>query len=191
VDATRFSIHAISLNVVILLINQTFQLMKTSNRLFQVLVIALFFSISITFAQQTHYVTIHVDTDQITSQNELEVCYFTSESPDLDVITSEGNIEEFNISVNAGDTIIWKGVSSSNPETDVVNVTSINYHGGDNVFDSNVLNGNNETPEEVVGVVKTGTNGQVEKYTIKFTVLNNGNRRGGTFQIDPKITVKI
>lgn len=164
--------------------------MKTSRRLFLVLVVALIFSMSTTFAQQTHYVTIHVDTSQITSQNELEVCYFTSESPDLDIITSEGNIEEFNISVNAGDTIIWRGVSASNTETDVVNVKSINYHGGDNVFDRNVINGNNQSPEEVVGVVKTGTNGQIEKYTIKFTVFNNGNRRGGTFQVDPKITIK-
>jgi hypothetical protein len=186
----RLSKHVISLNVVILLINQTFQLMKTSNRLFQVLVVALFFSVSTMFAQQTHYVTIHVDTGQITNQNGLEVCYFTSESPDMEVITSEGNIEDFNISVNAGDTIIWRGVSSSNAEADVVNVKSINYHGGDNVFDTNVLNGNTQTPEEVVGVVKTGTNSQVEKYTIKFTVFNSGNRRGGTFQIDPKITVK-
>lgn len=182
--------HIFSLKVVINLINQTFKLMKTSNRLFQVLVVAIFFSISSSFAQQTHYVTIHVDTAQITIQNQLEVCYFTSQSPEMDLITSEGNIEDFNISVNAGDTIIWRGVSTSNAQADVVNVKSINYHGGDNVFDSNILNGNNQTPELVLGIVKIGTNGQEEKYTIKFTVFNNGARRNGTFQIDPKITVK-
>lgn len=164
--------------------------MKTANRLFLAIIVVLLFNFESIYAQQTHYVTIHVDTNQITNQNELDVCYFTSESPGMEVITSEGNIEDFNILVNAGDTIVWRGVSSSNNETDVVNVSSINYHGGDNVFDSNILNGNNQTPEEVVGVVKMGTNGQTEKYAIKFTVFNNGNKRGGTFQIDPKITVK-
>ena len=164
--------------------------MKTSKRLFQLSFIFLFFITSFSFAQETHYITIHVDTGQINSQNELEVCYFTSQSPGLETITSESNLEEFNIIVSAGDTIIWNGVSSSNPEFDIVNVTSINYHGGDNVFDTNVLNGNGESPETVVGTVKPNSNGQVEKYTIKFTVLNNSERRGGTYQIDPKITVK-
>lgn len=163
--------------------------MKTSNRLFQAFVVMLFFSVSSCFSQETHYVTIHVDTNLINSQNELSVCYFTSESPGMDPITSEGNLEDFNITVAAGDTIVWRGVSS-NSESDTVNVTSINYHGGDNVFETNVLNGNGESPEEVVGVVKSDANGLVEKYTIKFTVLNNGERRGGTYQIDPKITVK-
>jgi hypothetical protein len=164
--------------------------MKNFNRLFQTLVAILFFGITNSFAQQVHYVTIHVDTDQITRQNKLDVCYFTSESPNMDITTSEGNIEDFNITVSAGDTIIWRGVSSSNPGTDVVNVKSINYHGGDNVFGTNVLNGNNQSPEEVLGVVQLGTNGQMEKYTIKFTVYNNGSKRNGTFNIDPKITVK-
>lgn len=164
--------------------------MKTSNRLFQLLVAALFFTVSATYSQEIHYVTIHVNTAEITSQNELEMCYFSSQSPDMEPITSEGNIEDFNIIVAAGDTIIWRGVSTSNPDSDIVNVSSINYHGGDNVFDTNILNGNNEEPEEVIGVVKPDTNGQVEKYTIKFTVLNNGERRGGTFKVDPKITVK-
>lgn len=164
--------------------------MKTSNRLFQVLFVVLFFITTLSFSQETHYVTIHVDTNQINSQNELEVCYFSSQSPGMDPLTSEGNLEEFNIIVNAGDIIIWNGVSSSNSENDIVNVTSINYHGGDNVFGTNVLNGNGDTPEIVQGTVEPDTNGRVEKYTIKFTVLNNGERRGGTFQIDPKITVK-
>lgn len=164
--------------------------MKTSNRLFQVLIVVLFFSFSTSFSQEIHYVTIHVNTADITNQNELEMCYFTSQSPGMDPITSEGNIEDFNIIVSAGDTIIWRGVSTSNPDSDIVNVSSINYHGGDNVFDTNVLNGNGEIPEEVLGVVQPDTNGQVEKYTIKFTVLNNGERRGGTFKVDPKITVR-
>jgi len=162
--------------------------MKTINPLFVLLFISLFFISSLSFAQQTHYVTLHVNTNVITSQNELEVCSFTSESAEGDI--SEGDIENFTISVSAGDYIIWNGVSSSDPNNSIVNISSINYHGGDNVFDTNVLPGNGETPEVVVGMVQPGTNGKTEKYAVKFTVVNNGQRRGGTFSIDPKIRVK-
>ncbi|MFH6769806.1 hypothetical protein V8G56_13725 [Gaetbulibacter aquiaggeris] len=164
--------------------------MKTTNRLSLVLVFLLFFVITTSFSQQTHYITLHVNTEQINSQNELETCYFTSESPDGQVITSSGNIQEFTTVVNAGDTIVWRGQSSNDPDNHTVNISSINYHGGDNVFDQNVLNGNGGSPEEVVGVVKVGTNGQTEKYAIKFKVFNNGNQNGGTFNIDPKISVQ-
>lgn len=164
--------------------------MKTTNRLSLVLVFLLFFVITTSFSQQTHYITLHVNTEQINSQNELEVCYFTSESPDGQVITSSGNIQDFTTVVNAGDAIVWRGQSSNNPDNDTVNISSINYHGGDNVFDQNVLNGNGGSPEEVEATVQAGTNGKTEKYAIKFKVFNNGNQNGGTFNIDPKIAVK-
>ncbi len=164
--------------------------MKTTNRLSLVIVLLLFFVITTSFSQQTHYITLHVDTEQINSQNELEVCYFTSESPDGQVITSSGNLQDFTTVVNAGDMIVWRGQSSNNPDSDTVNVSSINYHGGDNVFDQNVLNGNGGSPEEVEAQVLAGTNGKTEKYAIKFKIFNNGNQKGGTYQIDPKIAVK-
>ena len=162
--------------------------MKTFNQSFVLPFIFMFFISLSSLAQQTHYVTLHVNTGAITSQNELEVCSFTSESAEGDV--TEGDIQNFTISVNAGDYIVWNGISSSDPDNSIVNISSINYHGGDNVFDTNVLQGNGETPEEVVGMVQPGTNGKTEKYAVKFTVLNNGQRRGGTFSIDPKIRVK-
>lgn len=164
--------------------------MKTSNRLFQVLLLALFFNSSTLVAQDTYYVTIHVETNQITNQNKLEVCYFTSEDPNGQITTSTGNIEDFNINVNPGDIIIWRGVSSTHPETDTVDVRSINHHGNANVFDRNILNGNGQTPEVVVGVVEPDTNGLVEKYAIKITVYTNGSKRGN-YRIDPKISVKL
>jgi len=164
--------------------------MKTTNQFSFLFIAAVFFIVGTSQAQNTHYVTIHVNTELINSQNKLEVCYFTSESPDGVNQTSSGNIEEFTTSVNAGDIIVWRGVSSNNPNNDTVNVSSINYHGGDNVFDRNVLNGNGGSPEEVEAMVQPGTNGKTEKYTIKFKVLNSGESNGGTFQIDPKIAVK-
>ncbi|MEP3838310.1 MAG: hypothetical protein ABJM36_11710 [Algibacter sp.] len=163
--------------------------MKTSNRLIQLLLVALFFNMSTLFAQDTYYVTIHVETNNITNQNKLEVCYFTSEAPNGDITTSSGNIEDFNIEVNPEDRIIWRGVSTTNPETDIVNVRSINHQGGQNVFGRNLLNGNGETPELVIGIVDPGTRGRVEKYAIKITVYNAGSKRGN-YRIDPKITVK-
>ncbi|QRM89044.1 hypothetical protein FG167_07270 [Lacinutrix sp. WUR7] len=164
--------------------------MKTSKRLFQVLLVALFFNIATTFAQDTYYVTIHVETDKITSRNKLEVCYFTWEKPNGEITKSVGNIEDFNIEVNPEDLIVWNGVSTTNPQIDIVNVTSINHHGGYNVFGRNVLRGNGQTPEVVIGKVNPNTKGRIQKYTIKITVYLGGRKRGN-FSIDPKITVKL
>lgn len=125
-------------------------------------------------------VTLHVDTGQITSRNASASCNFGQEDG-----TSN---EEFTIYVHVGDVVVWQGVSSSAPDTDIVNITSINYQGGKNVFDRNVLQGDGGSPERVSGrVVAEAPESNKYKYTIKFTVTNNGAKRGGTFQIDPKI----
>ncbi len=125
-------------------------------------------------------VTLNVNTGQIAKPNVNPYCNFGQPSN----ITNEN----YTISANVGDNITWQGVSSSAPSTDIVNITSINYQGGTNVFGKNVLNGNGENPEKVVGLVTTSSTGKQDcKYTIKFTVLNNGKKRNGTFQIDPRI----
>ena len=59
-----------------------------------------------------------------------------------------------------------------------------------NVFNKNVLNGNGGDPEIVAATVVKGNVGDAIKYKIKFTVYNNGVKRPGTFQIDPKVRVK-
>ncbi|RCW93266.1 hypothetical protein [Winogradskyella arenosi] len=163
--------------------------MKTSHRLFQMLVVALIFNVTNLFAQDLYYITIHVETDKISNQNKLGVCYFTSEAPNGDITTSTGNIEDFNIEVKPSDIIIWRGVSSTNPEGDMVNIRSINHQGGQNVFDRNILHGNGQTPEVVIGEVNPGTQGRIQKYAIKITVYNEDRKRGN-YRIDPKITVK-
>jgi hypothetical protein len=63
------------------------------------------------------------------------------------------------------------GISSSDPDNSIVNISSINYHGGDNVFDTNVLQGNGETPEEVVGMVQPGTNGKLKNMLLNSKLL--------------------
>ena len=157
--------------------------MKTNKSIFiLVVVLGILFNTNC-FSQEseTHYITLNVDTSTINSQNESSVSNFGQE---------EGiSNEDFTISVRIGDTIIWSGESSSSPD-DVVNISSINYEGGKNIFSQNRLAGNGGVPEQVVGTAVNGNVGEFIKYKISFTVLNNGIKRGGTYMIDPKIQIK-
>lgn len=129
----------------------------------------------------SHIITLYVDTENITNQTVAEHSDFGQE----DGVSNE----EYLVTVNLGDTIIWKGVPKS-IETDVVNITSINYQGGSRAFDSNVLRGNGETPETVTGVTTQVTERNNNfKYVVKFTVIHNGEKKPGTFQIDPELRV--
>lgn len=130
---------------------------------------------------EAHYITLYVDTSIINSQNENEVSNFGQ--------TTNVSNEDYTIDVRLGDTIIWRGVSSVSDE-DVVNITAINYEGGVNIFNRNVLRGDNGDPEQVTGTVVTGNVGDMIKYKVSFTVYRNGSKLPGTFKIDPKIRLK-
>jgi len=126
-------------------------------------------------------VTLSVNTGSIENPNVDAYCTF-----------GQGNgvsNENYTTVANVGDTITWQGVSSSSPSTDVVNITSINYTGGQNIFDQNVIGGNNGNPEKVIATIANNTQNEEEEYTINFTVYNGTNRRNGSFSIDPKIIV--
>ena len=129
-------------------------------------------------AQTTHTITLEVNTTDITRSTIPENARFQGQADDV-------SNENFTIVVNAGDTVIWEGVSTSNPD-DVVNISSINYEGGDRVFDKNRLRGNNETPERVIGIITEGRRGRENKYKLSFKMSNHN----GTFHIDPKIVVE-
>jgi hypothetical protein len=131
---------------------------------------------------ETHVVTLYVDTSQIDNQN-------------VDRVSNFGQPEnisnqDFTIDVSLGDVVMWQGVSSNAPETDVVLISAINHEGGVNVFDQNVLKDTSRKPGVVEGTVKKGQSGQEQKYKVSFKVLNNGAKRNGTFHIDPKIRVR-
>jgi len=135
-----------------------------------------------THAQEskTVVVTLNVNTGQIDDKNLATTCNFGQDQ----------NIsnENFTIEVNVGDSISWRGVSSSSPATDIVEITKIKYAKGKNIFDKDdLLPGKNKT---ISGKALSKTTAEdTYKYDIYFTVTNNGTRRNGTFKIDPKIIV--
>jgi hypothetical protein len=157
--------------------------MKTNKALFilAAIMVLLFNTNSFSQESEKHYITLNVDTSIINSQNESSVSDFGQE---------EGiSNEDYTITARVGDTIIWQGLSSAT-ENDIVNIVSINYEGGTNIFNKNILRGNGENPEQVIGTIVTGNTGDSIKYKISFTVMNNGVKRQGTYHIDPKIQIK-
>ncbi len=125
-------------------------------------------------------VTLHVDTGTIDKKNASASCNFGQE---------EGiSNEEYTIVVNVGDVITWEGVSSSSPETDVVDITKIKYVKGKNIFGKDLDTKDTGNKKRVSAKVLSSTAvGGDYKYDISFTVTNNGAKRNGIFHIDPKI----
>ena len=154
--------------------------MKTKNQLLFLMVIALFSFSSKSISQETIYITLTVDTSQISHQDSYQYCSFEGQEAGTDT-------RVYTIDANIGDTIIWQGVSSSSPDSDIVTITSINYQGGTNVFGQNVLRGEGGT---VTGSVQYNTTGREDyKYVISFKVENASDPRPGTYHVDPKIKV--
>lgn len=156
--------------------------MKKYNYSFFLFILTSIFLSNTAIAQKIHTITLSVNTAEVESSNTSATCTFSQ----AEGITNE----DFTLDVKVGDIIVWKGVSTNAPETDIVNITAINHEGGVNVFDKNTLRGNNQEPEVVTGVVVQGAPGDVEKYKISFKVFNNGSKRGGTYHIDPKIQIR-
>ncbi|MDX5585498.1 MAG: hypothetical protein QNK20_11350 [Aureibaculum sp.] len=151
--------------------------MKTTNRLFILMGIVLMLLSSNSYAQETHTITLNVNTSTVDKHNTDETCNFGQES-------GVSN-KDFTIEVSVGDTIIWEGVSTSSDEV-LVNITAINHEGGINVFNKNKLHGDGQYPERVIGTVIQGVPGDEDKYKISFKMSN----RDGTFHIDPILKIK-
>ncbi len=156
--------------------------MKISSKIL-VLISAICFSFgTATNTPTVHEITLYVDTGAITSDNVNQVSNFGQERGISNV--------DFTTVVKPDDIVLWKGVSSTAPETDEVLISAINHEGGARVFGKNTLKDTGQNPGVVVGVVSDGKDGDEEKYKISFKVKNNGEKRNGTFHIDPKIQVK-
>lgn len=129
-------------------------------------------------SQQTRVVTLSVNTAEINNENMATTANFGQ--------TDGSTNEDYTILVQLGDTIVWQGLSSSNPTDHIVNIKQINHVGGARLFDRNVLNGDGGTPERVIGIITEGRPGDEKKYNIQFRFSN----KPGTFVIDPKIKVQ-
>ena len=151
-----------------------------SLKVLTVVFLAVFYS-GQALAQTEHVITLNVNTSDIQNPNLNDYCNFGQE---------EGiSNEDYTIVASVGDTIIWRGVSSSS-DNDEVLIVSINHQGnqgGRDIFGRNRLQGEDG---EVRAVIQASTEDEEDyKYMLSFRVLNNGERRGGVFNIDPKIRV--
>ena len=136
-------------------------------------------------------ITLHVNTDLITQENKEKFTYLTYSVIPADslYIVDPPPVDEtnknFTTPVRLKDTITWVGVSFSSPDTDIVKIKKIKHEDLIKILNKEELEG--ETI--VVGEVKYGNEGEEEKYSIMFTVYNNGEKRNGNFKIDPKLQI--
>lgn len=147
------------------------------------------YSSAVAFAQGTNIVTLNVNTEIINDDNVLDVCSFTWEDPDGNIVTSGTGpeLENWLITISLDSDIEWKGMSSSG-DNKIVDIIQIKRQSGTRIFDGKTLNGDsNRDGEKVRGKPEAITN-EAEgdyKYNIKFRVKGVS----GTFNIDPKIRV--
>ena len=137
------------------------------------------------YSGSIHEITLYVNTSEIT-QGTIDK-YASFRQPYY--ITNE----EYTTYVEEGDIVIWRGVSLTDT-LDIVNIVRIQHEAGRKLLGKNVIQGNGGEPEMVVGLVRDAPEGEVmgpkeEKYKIMFDVYNNGVKRNGTFQIDPKLKI--
>ena len=134
------------------------------------------------FSNQVHVVTLYVNTNNIDQTNIEQNANF-GQAPGI-------SNEEYTTYVKRGDIVIWRGVSINDP-LDIVNITIIEHDTKDgrskNFFDKNMIRGNGDDHETVVGTLKKGNRGEFQKYILKFTVIDNGEPRNDIYIIDPKM----
>lgn len=155
--------------------------MTTKIKILMLVSIFIFSFGSTSTVPQTHIITLNVDTSAIENSNVDEVSNFGQ--------PEEVSNHDFTIIVKKGDIILWKGVSTSAPDSDQVLISAINHEGGARVFGRNTLLDSQQNPGIVVGTVTDGKDGDEEKYKLSFKVMNDSIQRGGTYHIDPKIQV--
>lgn len=131
---------------------------------------------SFILAQETHTVTLYVDTDNITKNTIAENANFGQ-----NVGTTN---EDFTIEVNKGDNIEWVGVSTS--DTGEVHIKKIKYKKGNKLLQRD----ENDGEKTVKAKVDKGNKGDVEEYDISFKIVSSVNNQNRVFRIDPKIRIK-
>jgi hypothetical protein len=127
-----------------------------------------------------HYVVLLVDVEKIKPNSQgRDFCSF----PDQYRYPND-SIENYTTDVLPGDTVVWIGVSTSDPIGDTIKINMIKHFSGDSVLGP--LKGINGKVEAIIQV--NAKPNQKEKYVIQFKVDKEG-IPPKTYKIDPKILV--
>lgn len=126
------------------------------------------------YAQAAHEITLNVDTK---NPNPGNACYFKVGKSTT--VLNNSSPETFTILAQVGDNIVWKGVSTTEPDTPV-RMISIKYISGPRIFTSDIIKGDKLVQATVIRGGKTPY-----KYQIQFSV----GSKTGIYTIDPKIQI--
>jgi len=126
------------------------------------------------FAQAIHEITLNVDTK---NPNPARACYFTTGKGTT--VLNNSSPANFTIIARVGDNIVWKGVSSTEPNTPV-RIRAIKYISGPRIFSSDAIKGGEIAKATVIRGGKSPY-----KYQIQFSVGSNT----GIYAIEPKIQI--
>ena len=127
-------------------------------------------------------ITLTVDVSELgDDRNNPGGCILTAK-PDS-VVIEDTSTKDFTILVADGTEIIWEGITDDNKK---VNINTISYLRGTNIFNTPNLNGQLAGgKQKVKGKIKRPTPpGQDYEYSIRFAVPGHG-----SYTIDPKIQV--
>jgi hypothetical protein len=152
----------------------------TAYHLFSFVITFLFLS-NISFGQQTHTITLHVDTENLTLENVSadSISTFTADSTQIEVASPP---EEFTVLVGDGSTVVWQAVSSSSPE-DKVDIFMIKREKGPRILVSDEVMGNEN------GKASSVINKRLLNNPMKYQILFKVNGTGPVYVIDPKIKI--
>ena len=126
-------------------------------------------------AQAAHEITLNVDTK---NPNPEKACFFKAGKNTT--VLNNSSPETFTILAQVGDNIVWKGVSSTEPNIPV-RITAIKYISGPRIFSSDIIKGDKPAQATVIRGGKTPY-----KYQIQFSVGSNTT----IYTIDPKIQIR-
>jgi len=125
------------------------------------------------YAQAVHEITLNVDTK---NPDPAKTCYFKVGKTTSVLNNTPAN---FTIFAQVGDNIVWKGVSSTEPNIPV-NVVAIKYISGPRIFSSDIIKGGESA---VATVIRGGK--PAYKYQIQYSIGANT----VIYTIEPKIQI--
>lgn len=147
--------------------------MKLNRTGFFVLVLIIAVASHGLYAQSVHDITLNIDTK---NPNPAKTCNFKVGKTTTVLNNSPAN---FTIFAQVGDNIIWKAVSSTEPNTPV-NIRAVKYISGPRIFSSDVIKGSEIAEATVIRGGKTPY-----KYQIQFSIGSNT----AIYTMEPKIQI--